>query len=289
MEDNRIADLHTHSIRSDGTYTPSELLDYAVEKGISALALTDHDTVEGIGELHSHAESLDKAPLLVDGIEISTEYNNKDIHILGLFIDYESPDFAAYLEDFRRSRDDRNERMCEGLRKGLGMDISYEALKAEFPGAIITRAHYGRYMMTHGYIKTIKEAFERYIGEHKPYYVPRERISSADAIDLIHSNKGLAVLAHPTMYSLSNRGIYELIKNLKDSGIDGMETVYTTYTGAETERMNSYAEEFGLLKSGGTDFHGANKPRTDLATGWGELKVPFEYYEKLKEYHDKQY
>ncbi len=287
--DNRIVDLHTHSIRSDGTYTPSELLDYAVEKGLSAIALTDHDTVEGLDELHKHAEEIPNAPKIVDGIELSTEYNGRDVHIVGLFIDYKAPEFKDYLKEFQASRDVRNEKMCARLREGLDMDISYAQLKKEFPRAIITRAHYSRYMMSHGYTKSIKEAFERYIGEGRPYYVPRERITAKDGIDLIHRTRGIAVLAHPTLYHLSNEGIHSLIKALKEMDVDAMETLYTTYTPSETERMHEYADEFNLLYSGGSDFHGANKPRTDLAVGWGNLKVPCGIYDDLKKYHAKRY
>lgn len=285
-KDERIADLHTHSLRSDGTYTPSELLDYAIEKGLSALALTDHDTVEGLEELHSYAAQKENAPEIVDGIELSTEYNGKDIHIVGLFVDYTANDFAAYIEGFKNSRDVRNEKMCALLRDGLNMDISYEQLKAEFPGAIITRAHYSKYMMAKGYTSNMKEAFERYIGEDKPYYVTREKITAVDAIKLIHKTGGIAILAHPTLYHMGYDKIRELVSHLKENGIDAMETLYTTYTPSQKRQMKELADEFGLLYSGGSDFHGSIKPRTDLAVGWGDLCVPYEIYENLKKYHE---
>ena len=284
--DGRIVDLHTHSIRSDGTLTPSELLDYAVEKGLSALALTDHDTVEGLEELHAHASVTENAPEIVDGIEFSSEYNGKDIHIVGLFIDYSAPDFDKYLEEFRHSRDVRNEKMCRLLRDGLHMDISYEKLLEANPGAIITRAHYSKYMMEHGYTSNMKEAFERYIGEDKPFFVSREKITAVDAINLIHKTGGIAVLAHPTLYHMGYDKIHELVSHLKENGLDAMEILYTTFTPSQKRQMKELADEFGLMYSGGSDYHGAIKPRTDLATGWGDLSVPYEIYENLKKFHE---
>ena len=168
-----MVDLHVHSTCSDGTYTPEELVDYAMEKGLRAFALTDHDTVNGLDRAIRYAERLrqgqtassaPKVPEIIPGIELSTEYQGKDIHMVGLFIDYQQPDFAHYLEDFIRSRENRNEKMCALLREH-GVDITYEALLAEFPGAVITRAHFARYLLSHGYIQSMKEAFDRYVGE----------------------------------------------------------------------------------------------------------------------------
>ncbi len=289
VSDSRIVDLHTHSICSDGTLTPSELLDYAVEKGLSALALTDHDTVEGLEELHAHASVTENAPEIVDGIEFSSEYNGKDIHIVGLFIDYSAPDFDKYLEEFRHSRDVRNEKMCKLLRDGLHMDISYEKLLEANPGAIITRAHYSKYMMEHGYTSNMKEAFERYIGEDKPFFVSREKITAIDAINLIHKTGGIAVLAHPTLYHMGYDKIHELVSHLKENSLDAMEILYTTFTPSQKRQMKELADEFDLMYSGGSDYHGAIKPRTDLATGWGDLSVPYEIYEKLKCFHESGY
>ena len=159
-----MVDLHVHSTCSDGTYTPEELVDYAMEKGLRAFALTDHDTVNGLDRAIRYAEDmrqvqaaspsdapLPQVPEIIPGIELSTEYQGKDIHMVGLFIDYRQPEFAHYLEDFIRSRENRNEKMCALLREH-GIDITYEALLAEFPGAVITRAHFARYLLSHGYI-----------------------------------------------------------------------------------------------------------------------------------------
>ena len=165
-----MVDLHVHSTCSDGTFTPEELVDYAMEKGLRAFALTDHDTVNGLDRAIRYAEGLrqtqeaspadapaPQVPEVIPGIELSTEYQGKDIHMVGLFIDYHQPDFAHYLEDFIHSRENRNKKMCALLREH-GIDITYEALLAEFPGAVITRAHFARYLLSHGYIQSMKEA-----------------------------------------------------------------------------------------------------------------------------------
>ena len=166
-------DLHVHSVCSDGTMTPPELVDYAVEKGLCAMALTDHDTVDGIDEMVEYAK--DKPVEIIPGIEYSTEYQRRDVHIVGLFIDYKAPVFLAYLERFQQSRTERNYKLCANLQKA-GIDITYEALLEAFPNAVITRAHYAKFLLDKGCVKSRNEAFDRYLGDHTPYFVHREKI-----------------------------------------------------------------------------------------------------------------
>ena len=175
-------DLHVHSTKSDGTYTPTELVNYAVEKGLTAFALTDHDTIDGIEEALEAAKN--KPITVIPGIEYSTEYLNRDVHIVGLFIDYKAPVFLEYLSRFQQSRTDRNYKLCANLRNA-NIDITYEALLEMFPDAVITRAHYAKYLLTKGYVKSMKEAFERYVGDHCKAFVPREKITPAQAVSLI--------------------------------------------------------------------------------------------------------
>ena len=209
-------DLHVHSTRSDGTYTPCELVDYAIEKGLDAFALTDHDTVAGLDEAMEYAAAASTEagvkciPEVIPGIEFSTEYQERDIHIVGLYIDYKNEAFAQYLQSFIDSRTLRNQKMCSLLAEA-GIDISYERLLEEFPNSVITRAHYAKYMLTHGYIKSIKEAFERYIGDNCPYFVPREKVTPAQAVELIIRAGGVPILAHPVLYHLSNARLEELV------------------------------------------------------------------------------
>lgn len=279
-------DLHVHSVKSDGTLTIPELLSYAVKKGLKAMALTDHDTIDGIDEIRAEAAKDINAPEIVNGVELSTDTDGKDIHIVGLFLDHKDPSFTAYLKDFRDSRDDRNRKMCKKLKEGLGMDISLERLREENPGAVITRAHYGKFMYEHGYVKNASEAFERWIGDDRPYFIPREKVPPEKGVEVIRRAHGIPVLAHPLLYKMSMERLEKLVSGLKKAGLAAIETRYTTHTASDTRRLKELAEKFGLMESGGSDFHGKNKPDVDLAVGHGNLCVPYEIYERLKEYKD---
>jgi len=287
-------DLHVHSNKSDGTYSPTELVDYAIKKGLAAIALTDHDTTDGLDEIITYAECLrnkatdslteitpDKVPEIIPGIEFSTEYAGKDIHILGLYIDYKSQEFEKPLQDFVNSRIIRNEKMCR-LLQTAGIDITYEKLLAEFPGRVITRAHYASYLLKRGYIKSMNEAFEKYIGDHCPYFVPREKVTPQDAVQLILKAKGMPLLAHPPLYHMSNNHLDKLVADLKDAGLMGIEAIYSTYSSGEERDMRRLADKYDLLISGGSDFHGENKPNLDLGTGYGKLYVDYSVLEKIK-------
>lgn len=276
----KIVDLHVHSTKSDGSYTPRELVEYAVKKGLAAFALTDHDTTEGLAEAFLAAEGKDIE--VIPGIEFSTEYQGKDIHILGFYIDYEGEEFRTYLKDFRESRRIRNEKMCKKLVEH-GVDISYEELKERFPGAVLTRAHYARFLWEEGYVSSMKEAFDRYIGDHAPCFLPREKVTPVQAVKLILKAGGVPVLAHPVLYGMSDKRLEELVAELKEAGLKGIEAVYSTYNSGEERQMKKLAGKYGLLISGGSDFHGAAKPGLDLATGYGKLVIPYEILERIKE------
>ncbi len=292
-------DLHVHSTRSDGTYTPKELVDYAVLKGLKAFALTDHDTVDGLDEAIQYAEALrqkqaenlqaaacDKAackhiPEVIPGIEFSTEYQGRDIHIVGLYIDYKDKEFTRYLQSFIDSRTLRNQKMCRLLTEA-GIDISYDKLLEEFPGSVITRAHYAKYMLNHGYIKSIKEAFERYVGDNCPYFVPREKVTPAQAVELTLKAGGVPILAHPILYHMSDARLDKLVAELTESGLMGIEAIYSTYCTADERKIRNLAKKYKLLISGGSDFHGSNKPGLGLGVGYGKLYVPDEVLDNIK-------
>ena len=274
-------DLHVHSTCSDGTLSPTELVDYAIQKGLSAFALTDHDCVEGLDTILSYAKSLPNAPEIIPGIELSTDENGQEVHMVGLFIDHHNPEFNQYLQEFITSRTTRNKKMCHLLQEH-GMNITYEELEAEFPGAVLTRAHYAKLLLKHGYVKSIKEAFERFLGDHCPCYVSREKITPVMAIDLIKKAGGLAILAHPILYHMSDARLDALVQKLKEAGLTGIEAIYSTYSPAEERQIRKLATKYNLLLSGGSDFHGENKPGLDLGTGYGKLYVPEEVLTKLK-------
>lgn len=274
-------DLHVHSTCSDGTLSPTELVDYAIQKGLSAFALTDHDCVEGLDTILSYAKSLPNAPEIIPGIELSTDENGQEVHMVGLFIDHHNPEFNQYLQEFIASRTTRNKKMCHLLQEH-GMNITYEELEAEFPGAVLTRAHYAKLLLKHGYVKSIKEAFERFLGDHCPCYVSREKITPVMAIDLIRKAGGLAILAHPILYHMSDARLDALVQKLKEAGLTGIEAIYSTYSPAEERQIRKLATKYDLLLSGGSDFHGENKPGLDLGTGYGKLYVPEEVLLALK-------
>lgn len=268
----KAVDLHVHSDKSDGSMSPAALTAYAAQKGLRAYALTDHDTVDGLVEAMEAARQFPDLEV-IPGIELSTEYKGRDIHIVGLYIRYEDPAFQKHLIDFQNSRILRNEKMCNNLADA-GIDISFEKLQAEFPDSVITRAHYARYLLAHGYVASLKEAFDRYVGDHTKYFVPREKVTPAQAVSLILHAGGIPILAHPVLYHMSDAALEELVAQLKDAGLIGMECVYSSYSSSEERDMKRIADKFGLAYSGGSDFHGNAKPGLDLATGYGSLFVP---------------
>lgn len=288
----RQVDLHVHSTRSDGTYSPAELVDYATEKGLAAFALTDHDTVSGLDEAISYAAQLRsngsvEVPEVIPGIEFSTEYQGspssrgQDVHIVGLYINHHAPAFAAQLQEFIDSRTTRNLKMCRLLQEA-GIDITYEALLEAFPGAVITRAHYAKYMLIHGYVGSIREAFDRYVGDRCSCYVPREKVTPSQAVKLILEADGIPVLAHPILYHMSDERLERLTASLTEDGLIGIEAIYSTYKPHEERQIRRLADRHGLKISGGSDFHGSNKPGLDLGCGYGRLFVPYDVLTTLK-------
>lgn len=275
-----IVDLHVHSNKSDGSLSPAQLVSYAVEKGLSSFALTDHDTTDGIEEALEAAKGRDIE--VIPGIEFSTEYEGQDIHIVGLYIDYQSDYFKRRLTNFVNGRIIRNKEMCRRLTE-RGIPVTYEELCAEFPGCVITRSHFARFMLHHGYIKSLKEAFDRYIGDRCPCFVPRKKITPMRAVEIILKAGGFPILAHPLLYHMSSSRLEKLVGILKDMGLQGLEAIYSTYTAADERKMCALANRYDLCISGGSDFHGNAKPGLDLATGYGKLFIPQEILDKINE------
>ena len=280
--DHRIIDLHVHSTESDGTLTPEELVTEAKKAGLSAFALTDHDTCQGVGKAIPYAASAGIE--LIPGIELSTNYHGKEVHIVGLYIDTENDELLSKTAEYRKCRSERNALMVEALRKE-GLSITMEELVAENPDCVITRANIARFLYEHGQIKSVREAFDRYIGDHCKCYVGRLKVSSSDAVRLIKRAGGIAILAHPLLYGLSSTNLQKLIEELKEAGLDGLEAIYSTYTTGEEQQMKRLANKNGLLISGGSDFHGTNKPDIFLGRGRGNLYIPYSILEELKAYH----
>ena len=277
--DYRIIDLHVHSTESDGTLTPEDLVAEAKKVGLAAFALTDHDTCQGVCKAMPLAASAGIE--LIPGIELSTDYHGKEVHIVGLYIDIENEQLLKKTAEYRKCRSERNALMVEALRKE-GLSITMEELVAENPDCVITRANIARFLYEHGQIKSVREAFDRYIGDHCKCYVGRLKVASTDAVRLIKEAGGTAILAHPLLYGLSNTNLQKMIDELKPVGLDGLEAIYPTYTTGEEQQMKRLARENGLLISGGSDFHGSNKPDIALGRGRGHLYIPYSVLETIK-------
>ncbi len=271
-------DLHVHSTHSDGTYSVKELVEYAKEKGLAAIALTDHDTVAGVREAVSEGERCKVT--VIPGIEISCTYGTGELHILGLNIDYKSKVFDDFIITCRESRENRNKKMAEKLCQ-LGINVSYEELRRIYPSATVTRAHFARYMQEKGYVNSKNEAFERFLGDGRPAYTTRERITPKEAIDMIKNAGGHPVLAHPLLYRMGKDRLNSLFNYLKGLGLEGIEGLYSLNTPSDDEMLDRMARNHGLYITGGSDFHGSNKPDIDLGCGKGRLRVPKSLLENI--------
>lgn len=274
-----IVDLHVHSTASDGTLRPAQLVKAARKAGLSAFALTDHDTVAGVAEAVNAAEAYGIE--VIPGIEISAGYQDKEIHIVGLFLDHND---EALVQALRREAKRRGRRNLELIRRlnEYGFAASFEELAAMFPDSILTRAHFASYMIRKGYVKDNYEAFSKYLGQGMPLYVPKALAKPADAIGMIRSAGGAAILAHPLLYHFTSGELRALCAELKACGLAGIETMYSTYRGFDELNMRKLAHECGLLESGGSDFHGANKPHISLGSGCGNLRIGASYMEALR-------
>lgn len=279
-------DLHVHTTGSDGTCTPSETVGLAQRIGLSAIAITDHDTVSACREAEKRGEQLGVE--VVPGIEISTKfYTDKArnlgyaVHILGYFIDADSPELTAVLEWVVRDRDERNRRMCE-MMAADGLPISYEMMHERF-GQIVGRPHFAQVLVELGLAESINDAFDRYVEKGRKYWLPRQFLSIERSVEIIRLAGGVPVLAHPFQYKRNDSELRELIEHCIESGLEGMECRYSGYDEQMTAYLEALADEYRLVKTGGSDFHGSNKPAIALGSGKGELNVPYEFLEKLRQ------
>lgn len=272
-------DLHTHSNKSDGTLTPTELIAEAKAAGLSAIALTDHDTLAGLDEALVAARHADIE--CVPGVELSVSHMSREIHILGLFIHPEHPGLQNALEDILKDRDLRNEKMIAKMQEH-GVDITSQKLFQSQGGPVLTRANFAAYLLAAGFVASMKEAFDKYLDHDKIFYIPREYLNPERAIDLIHDAGGKAILAHPLLYRLKTADLERAVADFTDMGLDGLEAYYSMNCGYETQQMIGLAGKYHLLTSGGSDFHGANKPHIKLGTGRGNLVVPDDILDLLR-------
>jgi predicted metal-dependent phosphoesterase TrpH len=277
-----LIDLHTHSCASDGSCTPTELIDEALEKGLSAIALTDHDTVSGLQEFLEYADEKSDFTA-VPGVEISVLNNDKEIHIVGLFIDYKCESLEKLLSEVRENRDKRNLEIIRKLNS-LDYDITIEEVTDLAGGESIGRPHFAQILISKGYFETPQEVFDKCLKRGATAYCQRILPSPEDAIREIHNAGGLAIWAHPVYRGRNERSyVRKTLKTLMEMGLDGVEAYYSTFTPYQSRMLLEMAEEFNLLVSGGSDYHGINQPTISLGTGVDNLKVPENILIQLKD------
>jgi len=272
-------DLHLHTTYSDGSLPPTEVLGLAQKAGVSALAITDHDIVDGIPEAIEAGAHLGIE--VIPGIEISSRYGESELHMLGYFLDWKDSSLSSRLVQLRASRHRRNPRIIEKLNE-LGLDLTYEEVKALAGTESIGRPHIARVLMVKGYVRSAKEAFDRYLAEGAAAYVPRDLPEPAEAIAWIRTARGIPVLAHPTWVKASAEGLFALCDKLKAEGLGGIEVHYSTHKPQQTSQFLQVARRLDLLVTGGSDFHGLTKPDIEVGVGRGNLKVPEKLLEPLK-------
>lgn len=273
-------DLHTHSNASDGTMTPTEVVNLAAKSGLLAIALTDHDTVAGVDEAVKCADNL---PIeVIPGIELSAGYKDGDIHILGLYIDYKSELLEEMSKNIIEERTWRNQKMVDNLSQA-GIDITLDRIYGDNPDTVVTRAHFSRYLISRGIVKDTKEAFDKYLGTHTPYFVKRRYLTPEECVRLILDCGGVPVLAHPIIYNLPAKELEDLVTRLVAAGLKGIEAIYSTYTNQDEDIVRSIAHRHSLIITGGSDFHGSNKPDISIGTGRGNLQVPYSILQEIKQ------
>lgn len=272
-------DLHVHTSCSDGSYTPAEVVWRAVDVGLGAIAITDHDAVDGNAE--AFAEGAQQGLEVIPGVELSCDFTPINVHVVGLFIDPTNNALEEALADVREYRKRRNPKILAKLAE-MGMPIDLDEVAAKAGGKTIGRPHIAEVMVEKGYVAEFKEAFEKYLAYNKPAYVSRRRISAEEGIALIHAAGGVALLAHPGVYALPPRILDNMVFKLARVGLDGVEVYYSDHLPTDTALLKRLVDEYDLLASGGTDFHGSAKPGIEIGIGRGDLKIPYELVARMK-------
>ncbi len=270
-------DLHTHSDYSDGTCTPAEVIELAKKAGLVAVALCDHNTVSGLPEFLAAAHGIEAIP----GTEFSTDYQGTELHILGLYIKPEH--YAAVTERAEQYLIDKaqsNVELCQALTEA-GLPLDYEKIRAATADGFVNRAVIANEMVRLGYVESVQQAFKTLLSEKKGYYKPPVRPDAFEIIRFIKQIGAVAVLAHPFL-NLDRQELEAFLPRAVEAGLDGMEVLYSKYDEAQTAASFEIAEKYGLLPSGGSDFHGRTKPDIAVGVGRGDLKIPYAWAEQIK-------
>ncbi|QJB55701.1 PHP domain-containing protein [Pseudodesulfovibrio sp. zrk46] len=274
-------DLHTHSTASDGTMSPTELIEHAKEVGLKAIALTDHDTFSGVEEAMAAGERLGVE--VIPGCELSLESPDGAgwMHVVALWIPPNPKPLKEAFDWVIEGRKTRNHEIVEKLRT-LGVNITYEAVAAR-AGGTIGRPHFAQEMVSLGVVSSVNEAFKVWLGDNGRAYVPKRKLMPEKALGILNEIGATSILAHPFALGLNMADTEKLVKDLQKLGLDGMEVIYSEHSDSDTKAYREMAERLGLLVSGGSDFHGAVKPKISLGKGKGALHIPDELLEKMKE------
>jgi len=277
--DRKYIDLHTHTTASDGSMTPEELVRYAFDKGLAAVAVTDHDTVGGTDQALEEGKRLGIE--VIAGVEISVDFST-EMHLLGYFLNGHCEPILKTLEELREKREQRNPRIVNKLNE-LGFDITMEEVRGIAGDGNVGRPHIARVMIEKGYVNDIGEAFEKYLGSGRPAYFKKEKLLPEEGIAEITRSGGIPVLAHPYYIGLPDEQLDQLVKELAGYGLKGIEAYYSWHTEEQTSSLLRIARKYGLLVTGGSDFHGSFKPDIEIGTGTGSLKVPYSVLAGLKQ------
>ena len=272
-------DLHTHSFYSDGTFAPAHLVAEAKRLGLAAVALTDHNTIAGLPEFLTEAAAQNVTA--VAGVELSTVWQGQELHLLGLFLpECAFAETEALVKRFAALKEASNRALVQRLNQA-GFALDFAAIQKRSPTGNINRAHVAAEMLDRGYVSSISQAIEGPLSLQAGHYIPPERLRLTDAIRFLRTIGAVPVLAHP-LQELTAEQLRTLLPEAKTAGLLGMETLHSSYDEAAIETAKQIAAEFGLQESGGSDFHGTVKPAVQLAVGKGNLRIPAEFYEKLK-------
>ncbi len=275
-------DLHTHSLHSDGAQTPSDVVKAAKEAGLSAIALSDHDCIKGVREAMEEGARLGVE--VIPAVELSAQ-SDTELHILGYFIDIENKELQDTMAYALKVRDERQEETCRKLNE-MGFQITMEELRKEAHGnPVLCRAHFAQIMVRKGYAESVQDAFSKYLSVGCYAYSNRQALTGPEAVSLIRRAGGIAVAAHLHLIKMPDDQLKEYLRSLIPYGLEGVEGYYTDYTPEMQERYQNMAKELGLVISGGTDYHGANKPHISIGSGRGGLQIPYSVLEGLRERH----
>ena len=273
-------DLHLHTTASDGVMTPSELVRYAKAKGLRAIAITDHDTIEGLEEGLSEGERIGFE--VIPGLEISVKHSPGSMHLLGYFLDIHHPLLTERLQYLQQARAERNPKIAEKLKE-LGVKVTYEEVLKASGGGQVGRPHFAQVLMEKGYVRTFQEAFDRFLKKGAAAYVEKVRFAISEALHFIKDAGGVAVLAHPNTLGVKGHAALEdLVLQLVKEGLQGIEVYYPEHSPLEVAQYKVLAERHGLLATGGTDYHGMEGNELDIGVGRGEMRLPYSIVESLR-------